>query len=313
MRRGMWGMGLWGLAAPLAAQSLEPRAYSPAPVGMNFILIGTAFTSGALPEDPALPLTDSQIETSGVVLGYVRTFDAGGKLGRVELVVPVTRLEGRALFNGAPVEREVTGSGDPTMRLSAILHGAPAMNARQFRSFRQDWLVGTSVLVQLPLGQYDPSRLVNLGANRFAVRPEIAVSRALGRLVLEGTAAASLFSDNRDFFGGATRTQDPLFSTRMHAAFSFPKGGWVSLDSTFFTGGRSAVDGVLRNDFNSNWRTGMTLTLPVSRALSLRLFGSTGVTPRTGQNFDLAGAALQFRWLDPKEARRAAAFSALDL
>jgi hypothetical protein len=297
----------FGLSAPLPAQSLEPRAYSPAPVGMNFAVVGTAFTSGALAEDPATPLTDPEIETRGVVLGYVRTFDAGGKLGRVEVVLPVSGLEGRALFDGQPVERQVSGIGDPTFRLSAILVGVPAMDAREFRSFRQDWLIGTSVLVQIPIGQYDPDRLVNLGTNRWTVRPEVAVSRAFGRFVLEGTAALSLYSDNRDFFGGQTRTQAPLISARMHGSYSFPRGGWVSLDSTYFTGGRSAIDGVPRNDSNANWRTGMTVTLPVTRALSLRFYGSRGLTPRTGQNFDLAGAAIQFRWLDRREARRLAA------
>lgn len=297
----------FGHSAPVSPQSLEPRAYSPAPVGMNFLLLGTAFTDGALAEDPNLPLTDPEIRTRSVVMGYVRTFDAGGKPGRIEVVLPVTDLDGRALFNGEPVERKVTGIGDPTIRFSAILAGVPVMDARQFQTFRQDWLVGASLLVQLPLGQYDPDRLVNIGANRWAVRPEVAVSKAMGRFVLEGTAAASMFSDNEDFFGGRTRSQAPLFASRMHASYSFPKGGWVSLDSTYFTGGRSAVDGELRNDFNSNWRTGMTVTVPVTRAFSLRFYGSTGVTPRTGKNFDLAGLALQYRWVDGRQARRMAA------
>jgi hypothetical protein len=294
---------LLGLSGPALGQALEPRAYSPAPVGMNFLVAGSAVTRGGLAEDPNLPFTEPDLTTASGVLGYVRTFDAGGKLGRIEAILPVTHADGRALFEGSTVTRTVTGLGDPSFRFSTILFGVPAMTPREFRSFRGDWLLGVSLQVTAPLGQDDPDRLVNIGTNRWTVRPEIGVSKAFGPLMIEGTASASLFTDNQDFFGGKRRSQAPLFASRAHVSWSFPRGGWVSFDTTWFTGGRTSIDGDTRDDRLSNWRSGATVSLPVGKSYSVRAYASKGVSARTGNNFDLLGVAVQYRWLDRKGAR----------
>jgi hypothetical protein len=36
--------------------------------------------------------------------------------------------------------------------------------------------------------------------------------------------------------------------------------------------------------------------MPLTRRISLKLNGSKGVSQRTGQNFNLYGLALQYRW-----------------
>jgi hypothetical protein len=50
------------LAASLSpradAQTLEPRSFSNAPVGMNFAIAGYGYSSGSVAFDPAVPLTD---------------------------------------------------------------------------------------------------------------------------------------------------------------------------------------------------------------------------------------------------------------
>jgi len=150
--------------------------------------------------------------------------------------------------------------------------------------------------VSAPLGQYDDRKAVNLGTNRWSFKPEVGISQALGRWTLEGTAAATLFTDNKDFFNGNRRSQDPLYSLSGHVIYSFAAGIWGSLDATYFAGGRTTLDGTQGSDLQQNWRFGATLAFPMTIHHSIKLYGSSGVSARTGNNFDLLGIAWQYRW-----------------
>ena len=278
------------------AQSIEPRAYSNTPVGVNFVLAGYAYTRGGLEFDTSVPITDPNLHTSNAVFAYARALDLWGKSGKFDVVVPYTWLSGTAQYMGQPVQRVVNGIGDPLFRLSVNLYGAPALSLEEFQSYRQDLIVGVSLQVSAPAGQYDNSRIVNIGANRWWFKPQLGVSKAMGPWTLEGTAAVTLFTDNNDFFGGTTRSQDPLYSFQGHAIYNFDSGIWLSLDATYFVGGRSTIGGTLNNDLQQNWRLGGTLAVPVDVRSSIKLFASSGVSARTGNNYDLIGIAWQYRW-----------------
>jgi hypothetical protein len=296
--RGRLLLALAVLAAPAVAQAqdIEPRAFSNAPVGVNFLIGGYAFTRGGLATDPALPVTNARLNTSSMVLAYARVLDLWGKSAKFDATLPVTWLSGTALLAGQPIERTVDGLGDTRFRLSVNLYGAPALTLDEFREYRQDLILGASFAVTAPTGQYDPSRLVNLGTNRWSFRPEFGASKALGPLTLELTAAATFYTENRNFLGGRTRSQDPIASFQGHAIYSFPRGIWASLDATYFAGGRTTIDGDLNNDLQRNWRLGATLAVPLSARHSIKLYASSGVSARTGNNYDLIGIALQYRW-----------------
>jgi len=283
-------------ASAAHAQDIEPRAYSNAPIGVNFLIAGYAYTRGGLAFDADLPLKDPNLKTSSAVLGYVRVLDLWGKSGKFDAIVPYTWLSGTAVAAGETIEREVDGLADAKFRLSVNLYGAPALTLKEFADYRQDLIVGVSLQVSVPTGQYDPSRLVNIGTNRWSFKPEVGVSKAVGPWTLEITAAATLYTDNTDFFGGNTRSQDPLYSMRGHVIYGFPSGIWASLDATYFTGGRSTLNGERSNDLQQNWRVGGTLAVPVDVRNSIKLYASSGVYARTGNNFDLIGIAWQYRW-----------------
>jgi hypothetical protein len=278
------------------AQSIEPRAFSAAPVGVNFLIAGVAGTRGALSFDDAVPLTEAKFTSSGPVLGYVRSLDLWGASGKFDVIVPYAGFSGSALFQGEPVTREVAGFADPLLRLSVILHGAPAMTAEQFRSYKQDWIIGASLQVSLPLGQYDPERLINIGSNRWAVLPRIGISKMAGPWVVELTGTAIFFTANDDFLGGSRLTRQPVFSTQADIIYNFRSGVWASFDATFYTGGRTSLDGIPADNLQSNWRLGTTLVIPVSRRNSVKFYASTGVSARTGNNFDALGFVWQYRW-----------------
>jgi len=278
------------------AQDMEPRAYSNAPVGLNFLVAGYAYSRDGVAFDTSLPITDTQLETSSVVLAYGRVLDIAGMSAKLNVIVPYTELSGTARFAGQARSRDVSGFADPSIKLSVNLYGAPALSLQDFARYRQDLIVGASLRVTVPVGQYDDTKVVNLGSNRWSFKPEVGVSKALGPWTLEATAAATFYTDNKDFFGGSTRAQDPLYSVEGHVIYSFARGIWGSFDATHFNGGRTTLNGTQSNDLQQNWRIGGTLAFPLNVYDSIKLYASSGVAARTGNNFDLLGIAWQRRW-----------------
>jgi hypothetical protein len=288
------GVALAGAGA--RAQDIEPRAYSNAPVGVNFLIAGYAYTRGGLAFDTSLPIDDVSLQTSSAVLAYARVLDLWGKSAKFDVIAPYTWLSGSAVYAGQPIDRVVNGLANTALRLSVNLYGAPALNLEQFRGYQQDLIVGASLRVTVPWGQYDDTRVVNIGTNRWSFKPEVGFSKAIGQWTLEGTAAATFFTDNDDFYGGHARSQDPIYSFQGHAIYSFHSGIWASLDGTYFIGGRTTLDGVRNYDLQQNWRVGGTLAFPVDPHNSIKLYGSSGVSARTGNSYDLVGIAWQYRW-----------------
>ncbi len=283
-------------ASPASAQDIEPRAYSNAPIGVNFLVAGYAYTRGGLAFDTAVPITDVNLQTNNALVAYAHVLEIGGQSAKFDVAVPYAWLSGTAKYKGDPVERIVNGPVDPAFRLSVNFFGAPALSLKEFAGYEQDLIVGASFRVVPPLGQYDDTRIVNIGMNRWSFKPELGISKAIGQWTLEATAAATLFTRNTDFYGGRTRAQDPLYSIQGHAIYSFRSGIWSSLDVTYFMGGRTTIDGVRDNNLQQNWRLGGTLAFPIDIRNSIKLYANGGVSDRTGNSYDLIGIAWQHRW-----------------
>jgi hypothetical protein len=302
-RRRSW-LAQAGLAAILltagtggaVAQSIEPRAYSPAPSGANFLIVGYALAGGGPSIDSSLPLRNAKLERQGPLYAYARALDVAGKAVKLDLIVPAGSLSGSAIYKDEPVSRRVEGFADPLLRMSVILHGAAAMTAEQLRSYRQQVIVGASLQVSAPLGQYDRDKLLNLGTHRWSFRPEIGISKASGRWTLEAQAAATLFTGNHAFLGNSRRSVRPIYSAQIHAIYALRSGAWTSLDATVFAGGRTTVDDQVNRDAQRNWRLGASASIPLARRFSMKLNASKGFWARTGNNYDLLGLAFQYRW-----------------
>jgi hypothetical protein len=279
------------------AQSLEPRSYSNAPVGLNFVLVGAGYSKGDVATDPSLPIEDANAEVYSGFVGYARVLNMWGQAGQIGLLVPYAHVDANGLIEGLPRSVSRNGFGDPIFRLTANLYGAPALSPEAFAAYRQDTIVGVSLLVTAPWGQYYSDKLINIGTNRWSFKPEFGVSKALGRWIVEGAAAATFFTANDAFYPGAnTREQDPLYSLQGHAVYNLSAGAWAALDATYYIGGRTTVNGVLKNDLQQNLRWGATLALPVDRRNSVKLYFSSGVFTRVGSDFTTVGMAWQYRW-----------------
>src|SRR5262245_14049321 len=203
------------------AQDMEPRAYSNAPDGLNFLIAGYGRSQGGVAVDPSIPLTNADIKVNTVVLGYARSFSAWGHSAKFDIVVPRVDLSGTAELAGVPRSRDVTGWADPRLHFSINLYGAPALPLRDFKSYRQDLIVGVSLYVSAPFGEYDADKLVNIGANRWSFKPELGVSKAQGRWIFDAAAAATFFETNDEYLGNQKREQDPVYSIQASVTYSF--------------------------------------------------------------------------------------------
>ena len=283
-------------AVSTAAQELEPGAYSISPVGLNFLVVTNNFSRGDLTFDPTLPIEDAEATINTTAFAYVRTLDFMRRSANVGIVAPYTvgHLEG--LYIGEFTEVDRSGFRDPLVRFAVNLYGAPAMSPREFAPYRQKTNIGLSLVMALPLGEYDSSKLVNLGSNRWSFRPEIGLSRAAGKWTFELYGGVWLFTDNENFFGGKTRKQDPIGSAQVHVLRTFKPRLWAAFDVNFYYGGRTSVDGRLNLDLQRNSRVGGTLSFPLSPRQSLKVAYSRGAQTTIGADFHSIVAAYQYLW-----------------
>lgn len=278
------------------AQEIEPRTYSNAPVGVNFLIAGYGWSEGDVAVDSSLPLTNAEVRSDLAILAYARSLDVGGLSAKFDVIAPYAWTDGSAEFQGEPVQRKVSGWLDPRLRFSVNLYGAPALSLGDFAGYRQDVIIGASVQVGVPLGQYDDDKLLNNGTNRWFIKPELGISKARGPWTFELAAAVKLMGDNDDYFNGRNLEQDPIYSVQVHVIHEFHSGIWAAFDATWYTGGRTTVDGVPGSEFDGNNRAGLTVALPVNRRNSVKISGSTGLGTRTGSDTDILGIVWQSRW-----------------
>lgn len=278
------------------AQEFEPRAYSNAPVGMNFLVAAYGYSDGTIAFDPSTPITDATFRAHGALLAYARSFDAWGRSAKFDVLLPYTSFSGHGLVAGQPREREMAGMADPRARVSVNFFGAPALTLKEFAGYRQDLIVGASLQVSAPWGQYDNTKLVNIGNNRWSFKPEIGLSKAWGPWSTDLAVSATYYTDNQDFNRGSTFEQAPLYALQGHLIYGFSSGRWLALNGTYFSGGRTTVNGVRGNNLQSNTRVGLTLALPIDRHHSVKISAGTGAWTRTGSEFDALAVAWQYRW-----------------
>lgn len=283
------------LAMPAAAQELEPRAFRPLPTGLSFVVLSYTFMTGNVVSDPTAPLQDLDVDVQVPAVGYLTTFGLAGRSASISAAVPFGFISGSALFQGQVVTDSRSGAGDLRVKLAVNLLGGPALSPAAFAARRPGRSLGVGLAVSAPTGQYDPTRLINFGNNRWGFKPELGYSSVRGRWIFDLAAGVWFFTDNDDFVG-ATRSQDPIGSFQGHISYNFPGGIWIALDANYFTGGRTSINGVAKDDLQHNSRVGFTLSLPLGGPHSLKLEGQTGAYTSIGADFDAASVAYQYRW-----------------
>ena len=198
-----------------------------------------------------------------------------------------------------------SGLVDSVFRFSVNLKGGPAMSVQKYMKWKQNILLGASLKVIAPTGQYDPTKLINWGTNRWSFKPEFGYSHRWQNWVLDGYLGVWFFTTNSDFWsrniyyaGTRSQTQDPIVSFEGHLSYDFKPRLWASLDGNYWFGGKTSGGGI-QNPLSQqdNSRLGGTIAIPITKHQSLKFSYSNGTYIRFGGNYQNVSAAWQYSWL----------------
>jgi hypothetical protein len=285
------------IAHTAAAQEMEPRAYSPAPIGTQFVLLSYGYQSGDVLLDSSLPLKDVSTSLNAASIGYGRTFNLLGRQANAAVLFPYLWGTARGTVFEDQVNVRRSGGGDIRVRFSTVFKGGEARNAKEFAQQKRSTIIGASISMVVPTGQYDPARLVNPGSNRWAFKPEIGVSKPRGRWTLEVMGGAWLFTSNKSFLGNSRRAQNPMASFQGAVIYTLRPRMWVSGNATFYSGGSTVLNGTANEDRQRNARVGATFSYPLNQQQSVKVVWARGVTTRIGGNLNTIAVAWQYAWV----------------
>jgi hypothetical protein len=278
------------------AQEIEPRAYSNIPLDLNAAGFAYSLSEGDIVTDATLPLKDLQVTMHIPAVFYMRTFNLFGKLARIQATVPFAQLAGEVKIAGRDTSGTRTGFTDARVRFGINLFGSPVLPAKDFQRFQQTTIFGASVVVSVPIGQYDETKLINIGSNRWGVKPEIGFSHQYDRFYVEMYAGIWFLTVNHHFFQESTLDQDPIFSFQWHVIYLFKAGIWLALDGAHVNGGKTKVDGIYSDSFQRNWRLGGTFAMPLGQQHAIKILYHTGVATRFGGDFNILSLVYQYIW-----------------
>jgi hypothetical protein len=289
----------------LRAQDLSPRAYVITPVHSNAVILTWSFYDGSILFNGTAPITGATGTYNVSIFSYYHSFSFFGRSANFTGSLPyaVGNFQGTVMGAGTQLYR--SGQVDSAFRLSVNLKGGPAMPVQDFVKWQQKILLGMSLKVVAPTGQYDPTKLINWGANRWAFKPEFGYSERWGHWVIDGYAGAWFFTKNPEFFsrnaffpGTQSQSQNPIGAFEGHLSYDVKPHLWFSLDGNYWFGGKTSLNGIenpLTQEKSS--RIGGTASIPVSKHQSLKFSYNNGAYIRYGGNYQSVSVAWQYAWL----------------
>lgn len=281
-----------------SAQDLAPRAYLITPTGSNAVTLMYSYNDGSVFVDPSLPVEDLRITFQTQALSYYHAFGLWGRSSNVTVYLPYVLGNATGKVSGSSAEAYRSGLADGRVRFAVNLMGGPATSPAEFSAWHERFLLGASLTAVAPSGQYDPSRIMNNGANRWAFKPEIGLSKRWGHWVLDWYAGAWFFTSNQAYFpGSSVRTQQPVGCGEAHLTYYLKPRLWTSLDGNFWAGGRTTVNMLKNLDDQRNSRAGLTVSVPLTRHQSLKFSYARGAYVRIGGDYRTLSAGWQYSWL----------------
>lgn len=286
----------------IRAQDLEPGFLSAIPIGGNIGIASYGFSQGEILLDNTLPIEDLNSKMSVIGLGYFRSFKLFNRLAKFDAVVPYAVGDYSALLEGEEASTTKNGFGDPLFRISMILVGVDPLRPQQFFKQKQkNFKLGFALRMKVPIGQYEPEKLINLGGNRWALKTAIAASYTFKeKLVLESHFSTWFFGDNNNFFGGVVSEQRPLLGLQAHATYIFKPGIWLALSVGGVRGGETIINGVEQSRLKNN-RYGAAFAYRLNNKNSLKAAYTNGLFTLSGADFNTFLIAYQFIWFDKKQ------------
>ena len=296
------GLIVKSLLIPCFALELEPRQWSHLPLGTNFAGVGYAYTKADISVDPVVLLEDVELELQTLAGKYIRTFELFDKSARIDLTQAYQKGEWTGLLNGSPASASRSGWSDTFLRLAVNLYGAPPLSGKEYVAYRSadkkaETIVGMALVLRLPTGEYMEDKLINLGQNRFAFRPQLGVNHTYGKWTAELTGEVAFYTENDDFFNGNTLEQDPLYIIHGHLIHTFRPGLWASASIGYDYGGGNSINGIDKDDKKQDFGWALSFAYPINRYSGINFkYVGTRTQESTGLDTDTLSASVSFLW-----------------
>jgi hypothetical protein len=290
---------------PARAQDLTPRAYVITPLRSNAVIVTDVYNDGDLNFEGTVPIEDATGRINGVAVGVYRSLGVFGRSANVSVVLPYGTGTFEGIVLGSPYTTHRSGLFDIPLRFSVNLLGGPAMGPAEWLEWRQKTLLGASVKITVPVGQYDPTKLINLGSNRWGFKPELGLSHRHGHWIVDAYAAAWFFTRNPEFFsrnayydGTRAQTQDPIGILEVHVSYDVRPRLWFSVDGNLWYGGKTTVNEVENpSTLQKSSRVGVTASVPLTTHQSVKFGVASGAYARFGGDYTIFSAAWQYSWV----------------
>jgi hypothetical protein len=267
--------GLLALSTRTWAEDLEPRRWTHLPIGLHSLSLGYAYTEADIHFDPGLRLENVQMDLHAAVLKYLQTFALFERTARVELTQGYAFGHWSGTVDGAYRTTDREGLLDTQVRFAVNLFGAPALAGKEYQAYRaqpgMETIVGAGVVVHLPTGQYDPDKLINLGTNRYTVRPQLGVLHNWDDWSFEYTGSVWWSSKNDDFYNDSTLEQTPLYSVQGHVVRTFAPGVWVGASGAYTYGNETILNGKDLDDPREHVIWSLGVGFPITRQLLVKV------------------------------------------
>ena len=279
------------------AQFTDPRNYDNTPVGTNQVELAYAYARSNASIDTSLIVTGARVNLNQGSIGYTRYFGLFHRLFWVKATLPMAGLDGS--ISDTKVQGSVTGTGDTSYQISALLKGGPALSLAQFENYKPTTTVGMSISITAPTGLYDSIKVLNLGSDRWSFKPEIALSHPFGpeqKWQLDAYANAYFFTNNTSYHGVEILRQDPLPGIEGHMSYSFVNSLWVSFDTRYSLRGVTFVNGVNQNNSQQNFSLGTELNVSLNARNSLVFGFDKALVHKNGPALTGFGVKYNFTW-----------------
>lgn len=288
------------LLQSIKAQAFEPRILSDIPIKGNVFVASYVYSKGDILLDVASPVQDLESSVNSLVFAYARTFKLFNKLTKVDAVIPYAFADFNGLLNGVAASTSRSGFGDPLIRFSMIIVGSEPLELKEFLKHKpKKFKFGAGIRISPPLGQYDSSKLINLGTNRWTFKIGFGGSYTFAnKFVLEGQIKSWFFTQNNDFFNGGTIKQNPLFSAQLHLTYIFKPGIWLSGSIGQTNSGITFINGIEQEKINTNTKYGLTFSYKINRKNGLKIALTNGIPNQFDFDYTSLIIFYNFIWFD---------------
>jgi hypothetical protein len=218
-------------------------------------------------------------------LALVHNFGLAGRFAQVQLVPIYGGVDGSGTVQQGDqppftLDQSLSGFADPYVQVRLGLSGTPALALPEFVKHAPGFQVYALVGANIPIGDYQQSRPLNLGTNRWAIRLGVPMVLPLldpkRPLIVELVPSIYFYTNNDAPFQASERTQDPRLVLETHVSYNLARKLWVGGDFRYQWGAETTTDGVSDDNRTSHGGAGVEVGYQLHPAFSL-LVGYGGI------------------------------------